>query len=908
MMRIFPRTTFLPETVLAFGLFYCGAITAAAAEPAHARPDLTGTVQDDRGIPISNAKVFIYTAAPKEGAGILCPSCYADCRKSAQTDASGRFKITSLDPSLLFRILAVANNFQPSFVGQVDPAVKPIGITLKPARTGIGAKQQAKGRVFGLKGTPVQGAVVSLRGVTRGSSTQYGGNETFDQVAVSDENGDFVITGGEEFDSISATVEAAGYAHGIIPRVPAGRSVTKIQLTQGASLTGRLMKGGRPLPGIEIGTCGANREAGSYVGDFTLATDKDGRFLFVNLPPNRDYFVYAKMESLGAAGAVPAKRIRITGDGTTVKVGDLNVIKGSTLAGQVRLSDGKPVPPKTRVLLSREEAWDSVQATVTGDGQFEIHGVPPDPVSLSVRVKGYRFSKSNWSLDRMNGSLKGILRGDKTNLVIELEPGTHRFSPGEYVDLAKESLKGAEPRDRAGDIRVTGVVTDARTGKPIESFTVTEGRVRDQGSDNVQWISARTTPGAGGKLDIFLAKAKTSPALMVEAEGYLPQTTPPLPGSTNIDFALQPGQGPSGVVLDTAGKPVAGAKVYMVDIRNSAHVSGSELRPSPYIGEPLRSTITDDQGKFKFPPRTDDFEVLLLEEEGFGEVRIEDLAEKPEVKLKPWGKVSGKLMIGARPGTKEIIRLFSVQLPNEFYPRTIPPLSLSLDTTTDESGEFTFERVPPINLKVYHAPRTRDEAAGPSPMSQTISLNLKPGEHKKLTLGGLGRPVIGRVLAKGYDKPINWRADAFTLDLVRTSTDQGMNSKDILEWVQMQVSRVRALGDEKEKARVAQDIAKKQRERASRAYSTAESRDAYFKESKRYALNFDQNGNFRIEDVPGGKYKLRIALHEQGQDGLHFRGNPIGNIDMEVDVPGAPGTRSDEPYDLGTIELRPARR
>ena len=96
------------------------------------RPNLTGMVQDANGLPISNAMVFIYTAGPKHGPSTFCPSCYADCRKSAVTDAQGKFTITSLDPDLLFRILIAGGGWQPQFVSKVDPALKPLAVTLKP--------------------------------------------------------------------------------------------------------------------------------------------------------------------------------------------------------------------------------------------------------------------------------------------------------------------------------------------------------------------------------------------------------------------------------------------------------------------------------------------------------------------------------------------------------------------------------------------------------------------------------------------------------------------------------------------------------------------------------------------------------------------------------------------------------
>src|SRR5215475_12393599 len=111
-----------------------------------ARPDLTGTVKDSEGNPLDHASVFIYTAGPKEGTGILCPSCYADCRKHTTTGSDGQFKIESLDPTLLFRILVVAKGKEPKFMPKVDPANKPLDVALKPARDGLKADQQMKGR------------------------------------------------------------------------------------------------------------------------------------------------------------------------------------------------------------------------------------------------------------------------------------------------------------------------------------------------------------------------------------------------------------------------------------------------------------------------------------------------------------------------------------------------------------------------------------------------------------------------------------------------------------------------------------------------------------------------------------------------------------------------------------------
>jgi len=66
------------------------------------RYDLTGIVDDDAGLPLRGASVYIYTAEPRLGVGTFCPSCYADCGKIVQTGADGSFTIKSLAPDLMF--------------------------------------------------------------------------------------------------------------------------------------------------------------------------------------------------------------------------------------------------------------------------------------------------------------------------------------------------------------------------------------------------------------------------------------------------------------------------------------------------------------------------------------------------------------------------------------------------------------------------------------------------------------------------------------------------------------------------------------------------------------------------------------------------------------------------------------
>ena len=106
----------------------------------------------------------------------------------------------------------------------------------------------------------------------------------------------------------------------------------------------------------------------------------------------------------------------------------LVVEQGHKVAGQVILADGKPIPPKTRVLVGREDAWDSLSATLDADGRFAVAGLPGEQFSLSVSLRGYRLAVRNKSMDTNNPfQLKGFVDGDLLGLKVLLEPGEARF-------------------------------------------------------------------------------------------------------------------------------------------------------------------------------------------------------------------------------------------------------------------------------------------------------------------------------------------------------------------------------------------------------------------------------------------------------------------------------------------------
>jgi hypothetical protein len=92
---------------------------------------------------------------------------------------------------------------------------------------------------------------------------------------------------------------------------------------------------------------------------------------------------------------------------------------------KVILEDGKPLPQKTRIAVSRLRAWDTVEAELSATGEFRLGPFPMESVELSIRVPGYELSTENASLlpayDDSRTSLGGHL-GRDTQLRIVLSP------------------------------------------------------------------------------------------------------------------------------------------------------------------------------------------------------------------------------------------------------------------------------------------------------------------------------------------------------------------------------------------------------------------------------------------------------------------------------------------------------
>lgn len=402
-------------------LITCTALSTAQVS----RPNLAGKIIDSSGRPLPHTTVVVYHAGVRIGFSPYCPSCYADCGKRVLTDADGNFRITNLAPDLWFELLAIQDGYIPSFSEKVDPTKTPtiaIHLAHKPALESLSGV--VRGHVVDESGDPIPDAVVEPVGILEGASSLYGTVRGLEPMAVTNVMGDFEISYDKPTPKMLLNIEARAMAPRFVT-MATGQDRHSVTLTEGASISGRLIANGKPISNAEIGLIPKNRGGfgneltitGDPYNEIRIGTDASGNFIATNIPEVKEWYVYVKMQSL-PQGAVNPVEVRIEGKGQYVHVPDLVVEPGYRLSGKVVLSDKRPIIPGMRITIGSDRVWDTQTTTLAGDGSFEFANLPAGDYHLSPAVKGYVPKGTRFFPYETPISVSGEIK----NLTIQLFP------------------------------------------------------------------------------------------------------------------------------------------------------------------------------------------------------------------------------------------------------------------------------------------------------------------------------------------------------------------------------------------------------------------------------------------------------------------------------------------------------
>jgi hypothetical protein len=195
-------------------------------------------------------------------------------------------------------------------------------------------------------------------------------------------------------------------------------------VSRGATIRGRLVQFGKPVPDAEIGLINKERHPGEHFPESRIGTQPDGTSLFANVPTRNGWFVYAKASSILNRGATTPVSCRTSRDDEVIDLGDIKIQAGHRIRGRVVLTDSKSIADGMQMNIGSLEAWDGQSAPLPPDGRFEFRNLPSGEYHLSPGVKGYRLSDKNPNLA---WTIEGRISSDIDNFIILLDPGDDTF-------------------------------------------------------------------------------------------------------------------------------------------------------------------------------------------------------------------------------------------------------------------------------------------------------------------------------------------------------------------------------------------------------------------------------------------------------------------------------------------------
>jgi hypothetical protein len=407
-----------------------------------------------------------------------------------------------------------------------------------------------------------------------------------------------------------------------------------------------------------------------------------------------------------------------------------------------------------------------------------------------------------------------------------------------------------------------GTVTDAKTGRPIDRFILIHGFGPIRPGWPPQWSRDTAQTFGGGRYDLTRSAIEQQMvhSIRIEAEGY--EAAEFLGFSDNRedvahDFQVREAAMLSGIVRGPDGRPMDGADVTLNGDGYNAAVENGRLGPSSSFYYTSPRVRTGPDGRYVFRPQGHRVSVIAIHDSGFAFRSADERAASTDLTLVPWARVEGIVKIGRKPAARQTVNGWTTSVAH-------------YQARTDESGRFVLDRVAAGRLTIYR--RIEDQDKVSSTDSNKVSLDVKPGETVRVQLGGTGRPVVGRLAIPEGVKLVHF---ALGQGLLKSVLPEPPTPADYLVFD----SERRAAWWE--------------------TYSQSPEGRAFVEERHRwYAVALRPDGTFRAEDVPAGRYVLRLPFEGLSRSSREGR---QAFAHAEVVVPEMSGGRSDEPLDIGAV-------
>jgi RNA polymerase sigma factor (sigma-70 family) len=583
------------------------------------------------------------------------------------------------------------------------------------------------------------------------------------------------------------------------------RSVVTV-LRKGITITGRVLD----VEGHAI--IGASVQLGDRFWLPRVKTEAEGQFRIGNARAGKSFLT---AQAPGHAPVMKPVDIRPGFSPVEFRLG-----AGRTIRGRVVDAQGQPVAGVVvgAYLWSGHQTLDW-RADTDADGQYRWDNAPTDTVSVSASKRGYDFAEQSFE------------PSDKEHVV---------------------TLRGI--------LRLRGTVTDAETGRPIETFTVVAGT--EIGVNNTLWHTDFNRIHHGGRYEISFDALGIQPhRVRIEARGYLPALSPAHKndaGNQVFDVRLMKGAWLEGLVRGPDGAPLAGAEV-IVATAMGIDIAGGKA----YQREFHPHLVTGPDGLFSFSPPSGRFRIIALHERGYAEASPQQLAEVRALTVEPWGRIEGTLRAGGKPLPHETL---TAALDEERDEPAEVRIQNESRAETDEQGRFVIHRVAPGEARIHWQPENRGARTMPDRYYQPVFVDIRAGQavHRDLMIEG-GRPLLGRVVAPVEGgRPLDLAASKASLypKAPEVPYPAGLAEGDRREWLHHW------------------------------RFTDAARNFRHWKRGIGHGVNLQPDGSFRIDEVQPGTYELDVRI------------TGYSKFTHDLTVPEAAAGQGAIPMDLGVLTLK----
>jgi hypothetical protein len=346
--------------------------------------------------------------------------------------------------------------------------------------------------------------------------------------------------------------------------------------------------------------------------------------------------------------------------------------------------------------------------------------------------------------------------------------------------------------------------------------------------------------------------------IRITASGYAEQaqTLPKAEdGLVKVSFNLKPSKSLVGVVVTSAGQPVPGASLALVDGNpggRTVRFARGQLRSS---GSRAKIIVADAAGRFEIPSPPEAGIVVTANGSGYGSATVAEVLASGVLTLQAFGRIEGVLVQGAAVGAGQELLLTS-PISGVYF-----EFESSMQTT-DGEGHFTFDNVPAGTVSIVRLVRT---SAGSRTHSHGTEVLVMPGQTTKIVLGGANATLFGQVRFETPPTETEYSLSA-QLSTVMPQIPQGLTPEQ----------RVAFLSSPEWKEQT--------------------------KSMKRYFAAVGTDGSLLLDSVAPGQYTLKVTAQKTDADS--FSAKPLASGETTVTVQA--GADPAAPIQIGEVILKSA--